>query len=58
MLRGSEDGSLTGLLVGIVVVVAAAHLPFLGPLFAIVIVLTGLGLLVQDAQARWRLGRT
>jgi len=45
------------LLLGIVVVVVAAHLPFLGSLFASIIVLTGLGLIVQRAQASWRFGQ-
>jgi len=48
-------GSLASLLLGVVVVVTAAHIPFLGPLFGIVIVLTGLGLLVQHAHTSWRL---
>jgi cytoskeletal protein CcmA (bactofilin family) len=65
-LGGAEDSdqaaaaggaSLASLLLGIVVVVAAAHLPFLGPLFGIVIILTGLGLIVQQAQASWNIGR-
>ena len=55
--RQNASGSLPSLLLGIVVVVAAAHLPFLGPLFAIVIVMTGMGLLVQHAQASWRMAR-
>ncbi len=54
---GARGGSLTSLLLGIVIVVGASHLPFLGPLFAIVIVLTGLGLLVQRANTTWRLDR-
>ena len=56
----AEDGgtgSLMSLLLGVLVVVAAIHLPFLGPLCAIVIVLTGLGLLVQQAQAAFGFGR-
>ena len=56
-LAASGAGSLMSLLLGVVVVVAAAHLPFLGPLFGIVIVLTGLGLLVQRAQAALGFGR-
>ena len=56
--QGLGGISLPSLLLGIVAVVVASHLPFLGPLFAVVIVLTGLGLLVQHAQASWRLAQT
>jgi hypothetical protein len=41
------------LLTGLVILVFASHLPFLGGLVRVIAVITGMGLLVERARAAW-----
>ncbi len=56
--RGDATGGFgLALLAGLLVLLVGASLPFLGPLLVLLVVLAGLGLLVDRAQFAWRAAR-